>query len=132
MLYKHYNMRFYPSIRVSRSQDFMFRLTKDEWEAARSLRSQNAILKTGRGLHRKHPPSAYTEHGALMAATLLNSPTRGGHESLCQLPLTPSASARSRADTYLVTHNVRHLAPSRQHGIDVVTPAQFLAILRAT
>ena len=31
-------------------------------------------LKPGRGQHRKYLPYAFTEHGALMAATVLNSP----------------------------------------------------------
>lgn len=31
-------------------------------------------LKTGRGQHRKYLPYAFTEHGAIMAATILNSP----------------------------------------------------------
>jgi phage regulator Rha-like protein len=52
-------------------QDFMFQL--DEQEQA-SLRSQIATLKTGRGQHRKYAPFAFTEHGAIMAATVLNSP----------------------------------------------------------
>lgn len=51
--------------------DFMFQLTGDEWAA---LRSQIATLKTGRGQHRKYLPHASTEHGAIMAATILNSP----------------------------------------------------------
>lgn len=51
--------------------DFMFQLTEDEWAA---LRSQFATLKTGRGQHRKYMPYAFTEHGAIMAATILNSP----------------------------------------------------------
>ena len=51
--------------------DFMFQLTPDEWEA---LRSQFATLKTGRGQHRKYLPYVFTEHGAIMAATLLNTP----------------------------------------------------------
>ena len=38
------------------------------------LRSQIAILKRGRGQHRKYLPYAFTEHGALMAANILNSP----------------------------------------------------------
>jgi len=53
--------------------DFMFRLTPDEWEKLRRLRSQNATLK--RGQHRKYPPYAFTEHGALMAANILKSKT---------------------------------------------------------
>jgi hypothetical protein len=48
---------------------FAFRLTETEW---RSLRSQNATLK--RGQHRKYLPLVFTEHGAIMAATVLNSP----------------------------------------------------------
>jgi len=54
--------------------DFMFRLSKEEWSGIQALRSQIAILKTGRGAHRKYLPIAFTEHGALMAANLLNSP----------------------------------------------------------
>ena len=51
--------------------DFMFQLTEEEWAA---LRSQFATLKIGRGQHRKYLPYAFTEHGAIMAATILNSP----------------------------------------------------------
>lgn len=52
-------------------QDFFFSLTVEEVEA---LRSQNETLKKGRGQHRKYLPNAFTEHGAIMAATVLNSP----------------------------------------------------------
>ena len=52
-------------------QDFMLQLSQEEWDA---LRSQFATLKTGRGQHRKYLPYAFTEHGAIMAATILNSP----------------------------------------------------------
>jgi ORF6N domain len=55
-------------------EDFMFRLSKEEWLELKSLTSQNAILKPGRGRHQKYPPFAFTEHGALMAANLLKSP----------------------------------------------------------
>ncbi len=55
-------------------EDFMFRLTKEEWVKLQSLRSQFAMLKPGRGRHRKYLPHAFTEHGALMAANLLKSP----------------------------------------------------------
>ncbi len=51
--------------------DFAFLLSGDEWVA---LRSQIATLKNGRGRHRKFLPYAFTEHGALMAAGVLNSP----------------------------------------------------------
>jgi phage regulator Rha-like protein len=48
--------------------DFMFQLTAAEWT---SLRSQTVTLK--RGEHRKYLPYAFTEHGALMLANVLNS-----------------------------------------------------------
>lgn len=51
--------------------DFMFQLTPEEID---SLRSQIATLKLGRGEHRKYLPYAFTEHGAIMAANVLNSP----------------------------------------------------------
>jgi hypothetical protein len=50
-------------------EHFMFQLTDREWN---SLRSQIATLK--RGQHRKYMPYVFTEHGAIMAATVLNSP----------------------------------------------------------
>jgi hypothetical protein len=51
--------------------DFMFHVTAEE---SRALRSQFAPLKLGRGQHRKYLPYAFTEHGAIMAATILDSP----------------------------------------------------------
>jgi len=67
--------------------DFLFQLSQGEFAAVKSstvipppdaggsLRSQNVILKIrGRGRHRKYPPLAFTEHGAIMAATILRSP----------------------------------------------------------
>jgi hypothetical protein len=50
-------------------EDFMFRLTPEESE---SLRSHFATSKAGRG-GRRYAPNAFTEHGAIMAATVLNS-----------------------------------------------------------
>ncbi len=50
--------------------DFAFSLNKDEWAC---LRSQIVTLKRGRGQHRKYLPWVFTEHGAIMAATILNS-----------------------------------------------------------
>ena len=49
--------------------DFCFQLTEAEW---RSLRLQNATSKRRGG--RRYMPFAFTEHGAIMAATVLNSP----------------------------------------------------------
>jgi hypothetical protein len=54
--------------------DFMFELIRDESEELLRLRSQFVTLKAGRGQHRKYLPYAFTEHGAIMAANVLNSP----------------------------------------------------------
>src|SRR5271157_3273775 len=51
-------------------EDFMFRLTPAE---NRLLRLQIATSNPGRG-GRRYPPFAFTEHGAIMAASILNSP----------------------------------------------------------
>ena len=48
----------------------MFHLTSEEYD---SLRSQIVILKNQRGKHRKFLPNAFTEHGAVMLASVLNS-----------------------------------------------------------
>jgi len=49
--------------------DFVFQLTVEE---NRALRSQ-AVISNGRG-GRRYAPNAFTEHGAIMAASVLNSP----------------------------------------------------------
>jgi hypothetical protein len=73
-LYGVSTKRFNQQVRRNRKRfpaDFMFQLTAEETS---SLRSQIATLKSGRGRHRKYLPYVFTEHGAIMAATILNSP----------------------------------------------------------
>jgi hypothetical protein len=53
-------------------EDLLFQLTWEEAALLPSLRSQFVTLK--RGQHLKYRPFAFTEHGALIAATVLNSP----------------------------------------------------------
>jgi hypothetical protein len=64
-------------------EDFFFPLSAGEFaglqtqgtvtaDGRTALRSQIATLK--RGQHAKYPPHAFTEHGAIMAAMILNSP----------------------------------------------------------
>lgn len=50
-------------------EDFHFQLSEKEWKA---LRSQSATSNKRGG--RRYPPYAFTEHGAVMAANVLNSP----------------------------------------------------------
>jgi hypothetical protein len=57
------NIKRFPS-------NFMFQLTRKEWEA---LRSQIVILENGRGRYTKYLPYAFTEHGVTMLASVLNS-----------------------------------------------------------
>ena len=54
--------------------DSAFQLTLAEAKEVAALRLQNATLK--RGQHVKHPPHVFTEHGALMLASVLNSKVR--------------------------------------------------------
>lgn len=51
--------------------DLMVKLSDEEFAA---LRLQSATSKVGRGQQRKCLPYAFTEHGAIMASMVLNSP----------------------------------------------------------
>ncbi|MBI1804989.1 MAG: ORF6N domain-containing protein [Ignavibacteriae bacterium] len=51
--------------------DFMFSMTKEEYNR---LMLQNATSKNNRRGGRRKLPLAFTEHGAIMAASVLNSP----------------------------------------------------------
>jgi hypothetical protein len=50
-------------------RDFMFQLTLREWDDLRSQIATSSSLHGGR----RYPPLAFTEHGAVMLATVLNS-----------------------------------------------------------
>lgn len=71
-LYRVPVKRFNEQVKRNRARfpsDFMFQLNRGEYAA---LRSQFATSKNGRG-GRRYLPHAFTEHGAIMAATVLNS-----------------------------------------------------------
>ncbi len=51
-------------------KDFMFQLSKTEYN---TIRSQIAILKVGKGRHRKYLPYAFTEQGVAMLSSVLKS-----------------------------------------------------------
>lgn len=51
--------------------DFMFQLSVEEFAA---LWLQTQTIMAGRGQHRKYLPHAFTKHGDIIGATLLNSP----------------------------------------------------------
>ncbi|MBN1340573.1 MAG: ORF6N domain-containing protein [Bacteroidales bacterium] len=61
-------------------EDFMFELSKAEWKELSlsqaendPLRSQSVILETGRGMHSKYKPFAFTEQGVAMLSSVLKS-----------------------------------------------------------
>ena len=54
-------------------EGFMFQLTLNEASNVLVSRSQIATLKQGQNI--KHAPHVFTEHGAIMLASVLNSPT---------------------------------------------------------
>jgi hypothetical protein len=69
----------------------MFQLTAEE---IGSLRSQIATLKPGRGRHRKYLPYVFTEHGAIMAATILSNAVTEADRAVCYAPDGPQNPAR--------------------------------------
>jgi hypothetical protein len=80
-LYGVPTFRFNEAVKRNRNrfpEDFMFQLTSDE---AACLTSQFAMSKSGRG-GRRTPPHAFTEHGTVMAANILRSPSKG-HSDEC-------------------------------------------------
>jgi ORF6N domain-containing protein len=50
--------------------DFMFQITKEEFAGLRSQFATSSLVRHG---GRRHLPYVFTEHGAIMAATVLNS-----------------------------------------------------------
>jgi len=104
--------------------DFMFQLSPDEAIQTRSLRSQTVTLKRGR--HRKYLPYAFTEHGAIMAATVLNSPRAvqmsifvvRAFVKMRQLLLAQTALARRLA--VLEKTLTRHLASNEAAIVDAL------------
>jgi hypothetical protein len=58
---------------ISRSQNAMLKSQDVDSESDANSRSQSATL-SAQGANIKHLPYAFTEHGALMAASVLNSP----------------------------------------------------------
>lgn len=66
---------FNQAVKRNRSRfpdDFCFRLTKEESLTILHSRSRSVTLKRGQNI--KYLPYAFTEHGAVMAANVLNSP----------------------------------------------------------
>jgi phage regulator Rha-like protein len=106
--------------------DFMFQLNDDEFA---SLRSQSATLKNSRGQHRKYAPYAFTEHGAIMAATILSSPRAvqvsvyvvRAFVQLRELSLTQQdiATQLAELDDKIIGINVAHNSFSRNTRIQI-------------
>lgn len=74
-LYRVTTKRLNEQVKRNRSrfpEGFIFQLTLKEAKSILSSRSQIATLKKGHNV--KYAPHVFTEHGAIMLATVLNSP----------------------------------------------------------
>lgn len=119
---------FNQAVRRNRSRfpgDFLIELTNQE--LAR-LRSQFVTLKTGRGEHRKYRSLAFTEHGAIMAAAILNSP-RAEQMSVYVV----RAFVKLRESLLVHTELARELATLKRRvdTLDVDTRSQFDQVYEA-
>ncbi|HLB73117.1 MAG TPA: ORF6N domain-containing protein [Sedimentisphaerales bacterium] len=104
--------------------DFMFRLTSEEAEL---LRSQFATSKRGRG-GRRYTPYAFTEHGAIMAASVLNS-KRAIQTSI--LVVRAFVRLRQMLAPYkdLVAELARHEKRLQAHDKQIVAVIQAIKLL---
>jgi len=119
--------------------DFMFQLTAEEFKI---LMSQNATSSYGYGGRRKLP-SAFTEHGAIMAANVLKSrracTPKCGAPACVSTPVRGHVSARRRACTpkcgapACVSTPVRGHVSARRRAIQmsIVVVRTFVELRRA-
>ena len=105
--------------------DFLIELTNQEVMCSRS---QTVTLKRGRGSNVKYLPMAFTEHGAIMAATILNSP-RAEQMSVYVV----RAFVKLRESLAAHTELARELAllKGRVHSLDAETRKQFDQVFEA-
>ena len=127
-------------------KDFMFQLTKEEFEGLRfqietleksdnPLRLQNETLKTGRGQHSKYQPYAFTEQGVAMLSGILNSgkAINMNPEGICigVKLIVIKIRSKSRRDLMLVENILKNFSACRRYAIlssyysDSVPTARF-------
>ena len=78
---------------------------------------QIATLKTGRGAHRKFLPYAFTEHGVLMAAGVLNS--KRAIEVSIYIVRTLVAMRQAIANHEELSKKRSILGPSSMHSVEM-------------
>jgi hypothetical protein len=105
--------------------DFLIDLTNQE---VASLRSQFVTLKTGRGEHRKYRQLAFTEHGAIMAATILNSPRA---EQMSVYVVRAFVKLRESLAAHTVLARELTMLKSRVDTLDDDTRSQFDQVYEA-
>jgi hypothetical protein len=105
--------------------DFLLDLTNQE---VASLRSQFVTLKTGRGEHRKYRQLAFTEHGAIMAATILNSPRA---EQMSVYVVRAFVKMRESLAAHIVLARELATLKSRVDTLDEDTRGQFDQVYEA-
>jgi hypothetical protein len=105
--------------------DFLLDLSNQE---VASLRSQFVTLKTGRGEHRKYRQLAFTEHGAIMAATILNSPRA---EQMSVYVVRAFVKMRESLAAHTVLSRELATLKSRVDTLDADTRSQFDQVYEA-
>jgi hypothetical protein len=119
---------FNQAVRRNRSRfpgDFLFELTNQE--VARS-RSQSVTLNSGRGSNIKYLPMAFTEHGAIMAATILNSPRA---EQMSVYVVRAFVKMRESLSAHTVLAQELATLKSRVDTLDADTRNQFEQVYEA-
>ena len=98
--------------------DFMFQLTKEEWNVLRSQivtledsKSQIATLKNGRGQHRKFLPHVFTRNGIGMLSSVLRSETAVEVNIRIMRAFTAMSLLDKRADNVVATIHSRYHEP---------------------
>jgi hypothetical protein len=119
---------FNQAVRRNRTRfpgDFLFELTNQE--VARS-RSQSVTLNSGRGSNVKYLPMAFTEHGAIMAATILNSPRA---EQMSVYVVRAFVKIRESLAAHTVLARELATLKSRVDTLDADTRNQFEQVFEA-
>ncbi len=102
-------------------RDFMFQLTREEFD---SLRSQ-IVTSKGRG-GRRHLPYAFTEHGVIMAANVLNS------ERAVQVSVHIVRAFVQLRQMQLTSSELRHKLDALERQYDAQFKVVFMAIRQLT
>lgn len=107
--------------------DFLISLTNQDFAILRSQIATSRSSATRRG-GRRYPPLAFTEHGAIMAATILNSPT--AVEMSVHVVRAFVKLRQMLASNAVLTHRLETLERSVS-ALDANTRQEFVRVYKA-